>query len=85
MSTSAQRLHCRTPGQTTVALPQREWYPTAKAAAMLGFSERTLRRRIQASHWIQGRHYRWVMLTSRAVLEVNVPRAIDLLNRWGWR
>jgi hypothetical protein len=62
----------------------RDWYPTRRAAALLGIPERTLRRRLQRPEWIQGIHYRWVVRTARQTLEVNVPAAVQLMNRRGW-
>jgi hypothetical protein len=67
-----------------VAQPQRSWYPTLQAALMLGTSERTLRRRIAKPHWIEGRHYRWVVRSTRRTLEINVPLALRLMECTGW-
>lgn len=81
---SAPRKH-RIPGLARVTLTvSRDWYPTREAAAMLGVSERTLRRRLEKPFWLEGRHYRWTVKTTRRVLEVNVPAAIRLMDRWGW-
>jgi hypothetical protein len=63
---------------------QRDWYPTRRAAALLGVSERTLRRRLGSSDWIDGLHYRWVTRHTRRTLEVNIANAISLMNRKGW-
>lgn len=63
---------------------QRDWYPTRRAAALLGVSERTLRRRLSGPHWIEGLHYRWVTRHTRRTLEINVASAISLMNRMGW-
>lgn len=63
---------------------QREWYPTRQAAARMGVGERTLRRRLSSPSWREGDHYRWVLRNTRPVLEVNVPRAISLMNQQGW-
>ena len=63
---------------------RRNWYPTREAAALLGVSERTLRRRLDGDHWREGLHYRWVLRSTRRTLEVNVPATVDLLNRKGW-
>lgn len=82
MSTLARQSQRR----TAVPAPayQREWYPTAKAAGMLGISERSLRRRLDRPGWLEGQHYRWVTGVSRRVLEVNVPRVLRLLEQRGW-
>lgn len=66
------------------APPQRAWHTTRHAAALLGVAERTLRRRLQRSHWIEGLHYRWVTRNTRQTLEINVAAAIELMNRRGW-
>lgn len=63
---------------------RRTWYPTRRAAAMLGVAERTLRRRLGRPGWVEGRDYRWVTRNTRRTLEVNVPGAIELMNRRGW-
>lgn len=63
---------------------QRDWFPTRQAASMIGVSERTLRRRLEKPHWIDGHHYRWVKRQSRQTLEINVPRAIRLMDQRGW-
>jgi hypothetical protein len=63
---------------------QRDWYPTRRAAAMLGVSERTLRRRLSSPNWAEGRHYRWVTRQTRRTLEINVAGAINLMNCMGW-
>jgi predicted DNA-binding transcriptional regulator YafY len=62
----------------------RAWFTTSQAAAMLGVSERTLRRRIARGAWIQGVHYRWITRQSRRTLEVNVSRVIKLMEACGW-
>lgn len=67
-----------------LALPQRDWFPVREAAALLGTSESTLRRRTAKEHWIEGLHYRWITRQSRQTLEVNVARAIKLMNAAGW-
>jgi len=63
---------------------QRDWYPTRRAAMLLGVSERTLRRRLGSNGWTEGLHYRWVTRQTRRTLEVNVANAINLMNRMGW-
>lgn len=75
----------RLPGltKTTVTL-SRDWYPTREAAELLGVSERTLRRRLQKPFWLEGRHYRWTVRLTRKTLEINVPAAVRLMDRWGW-
>jgi hypothetical protein len=65
-------------------LPSRDWYPIRQAAAMLGTSESTLRRRTSKAHWRDGLHYRWVTRQSRRTLEVNVAQVIKLMNAIGW-
>lgn len=65
-------------------LPPRDWFPVRQAAAMLGTSENTLRRRISKVHWKDGLHYRWVTRQSRQTLEVNVAAVIKLMNAIGW-
>jgi len=65
-------------------LPQRDWFPVRQAAAMLGTSESTLRRRTAKGHWMEGLHYRWVTRQSRQTLEVNVAGVIKLMNAVGW-
>jgi hypothetical protein len=72
----------RTPLQRPTV--QRDWYPTRRAAALLGVSERTLRRRLGSQGWAEGLHYRWVTRHTRRTLEVNIPNAISLMNRGGW-
>lgn len=62
----------------------RQWFPTRKAAEQLGISERTLRRRTSQCLWVEGLHYRWVTRLSRRTLEINVPRAINLMEQSGW-
>lgn len=63
---------------------QRDWYPTRRAAALLGVSERTLRRRLSSPNWTEGLHYRWVTRHTRRTLEINVASTINLMNRIGW-
>jgi len=63
---------------------QRDWYPVNQAAPLIGLSGRTLRRRMEKPHWIEGVHYRWVTRATRRTLEVNVPRAAKLLDQRGW-
>lgn len=63
---------------------QRDWYPTRQAAALIGISERTLRRRVSQPAWKDGFHYRWVSRAKRLTLEVNVTRAIKLMDQRGW-
>jgi len=62
----------------------RQWYPTQQAAGLLGVSSRTLRRRIEQEHWIEGRHYRWVTRFVRPVLEFHVPAVVNLMDQRGW-
>lgn len=62
----------------------RTWFNTATAAAMLGTSERTLRRRIARPGWVEGRHYRWITRQSRRTLEIHVSNAIKLMDACGW-
>jgi hypothetical protein len=62
----------------------RTWFATATAAAMLGISERTLRRRIVRPGWIEGKHYRWITRQSRRTLEINVSGVIELMDSCGW-
>lgn len=62
----------------------RAWFSTATAAAMLGISERTLRRRIARPGWVEGIHYRWITRQSRRTLEINVSSAIRLMDSSGW-
>jgi hypothetical protein len=84
-TTLAARRRHRIPGLAKVTLTiAREWYPTREAAAMIGVSERTLRRRLEKPFWLEGRHYRWTVRTTRRTLEINVPAAIKLMDRWGW-
>lgn len=82
MPASPTRLDCLAP--PSAARLSRDWYPTRQAAGMLGIPERTLRRRLTRPDWVQGLHYRWVTRTTRQTLEINVPGAIDLMNRRGW-
>ena len=63
---------------------QRDWYPVNQAASLLGLSSRTLRRRMEKPHWIEGAHYRWVVRSTRRTLEINVPKATKLLDQRGW-
>lgn len=74
----------RVPQTPQRPLLQRDWYPTRQAAVMLDISERTLRRRLEQPHWIDGRHYRWVTRLSRRTLEINVPQVVRLLENRGW-
>jgi hypothetical protein len=62
----------------------RAWFTTAQAAAMLGTSERTLRRRVARQSWVEGVHYRWITRESRRTLEINVARVIKLMEACGW-
>jgi hypothetical protein len=62
----------------------RTWFTTAAAAAMLGVSDRTLRRRITRSSWVEGMHYRWITRQSRRTLEINVSSVIKLMDACGW-
>jgi len=62
----------------------RAWFTTTRAAAMLGTSERTLRRRISRPTWLEGVHYRWITRESRRTLEINVARVIKLMDARGW-
>ncbi len=62
----------------------RTWFTTATAAAMLGLSERTLRRRITRPGWVEGKHYRWITRQSRRTLEINVSNVIKLMDARGW-
>lgn len=65
-------------------MPQRDWFSTRQAAAMLGLSEPTLRRRTARRSWVEGVHYRWITRHSRRTLEINVSQAIQLMNAIGW-
>lgn len=61
------------------------WTSCAKAAAELGISRMTIRRRIEAApHWREGRHYRHVKQQRRTVLLVHVPNAKELIRAHGW-
>jgi hypothetical protein len=60
------------------------WFSTARAAALLHTSERTLRRRLSRDSWIEGFHYRWIVRSTRRTIEVHVPRAIELMEQQGW-
>jgi predicted nucleic acid-binding Zn ribbon protein len=71
------------PRRTRPVLP-RAWYSTAQAAAMLGSSERTLRRRVARQAWLEGVHYRWITRQSRRTLEINVAQVIKLMEACGW-
>jgi hypothetical protein len=64
--------------------PSRDWFSTRQAAALLGVSESTLRRRIDKPAWQEGVHYRWIVRRSRQTVEINVPRAIKLMDSIGW-
>lgn len=83
---SLGRRSARLRGLPTVraVVPQRDWFSTRQAAAMLGISEPTLRRRAARASWVEGVHYRWITRNSRRTLEVNVSRAIQLMNAIGW-
>lgn len=63
---------------------RRDWHPVNQAAALLGLSSSTLRRRMEKPYWVEGAHYRWVVRSTRRTLEVNVPKAAKLLDHWGW-
>jgi len=71
------------PRRARPVLP-RAWYSTAQAAAMLGSSERTLRRRVARQAWLEGVHYRWITRQSRRTLEINVAQVIKLMEACGW-
>lgn len=60
------------------------WASTDRAARELGLSRASLYRRIQAPHWIQGRHYRWILKGSRKVLQFHVSESGSLIRRHGW-
>lgn len=68
----------------SVPIARRDWLKTRDAAAILGCSERTLRRRLEQDFWIEGIHWRWVTARKRATLEINFPAAVRLMNTRGW-
>lgn len=60
------------------------WASSMQAAREIGISKRTLHRRIQASHWREGVHYRWITKAQRRVIQVHMPNVTRLLVREGW-
>jgi len=68
----------------SVPIARRDWFKTRAAAAVLGCSERTLRRRLEQGHWIEGVHWRRVTARKRSIIEINLPAVVRLMNARGW-
>lgn len=69
----------------SVPAVRRDWYPVRFAAAAMGLSERSLRRRLTSRGWVEGVHWRRVSSKRRETLEVNLSAAVNLMNATGWR
>ncbi len=77
------------PGPAAAASPRKvlpaPWMSSTAAAAELGLSPWTLRRRAHAAeHWVEGKHYRWIQKQQKRLLQVNLEAVRQLMTEVGW-
>jgi hypothetical protein len=63
----------------------RLWFGTGEAAQLLGMSPTTLRDRSKtAPHWVKGKHFRCIIVGTRAKMQFHVDNITRLLDTHGW-
>lgn len=76
LETTVWQLHCY---EMTI-----QWLAISEAAKILGLSAATLRRRTRNSHWQEGCHWRWTVMSGRRRRQFHIPNCIELINTHGW-